>query len=128
MMHAGVWTVVSCTECGDLHPVYFDGYAGIWIYEECRAAVEAFDDGTLTSDDDSDHEYADGRVDTYTKDLYQWAANFCLTDTWAEAEQEAKDVGLPDETDRRIACIQYAAIRQIAETIRAACAQAVEAA
>src|SRR5215472_11134227 len=60
-----------------------------WIYEECRAAVKAFDDEVLTDDDDSDHEYADGRVDTYTKDLFQWAANFCLTDTWAEAEQEA---------------------------------------
>jgi hypothetical protein len=39
MMHAGVWTVVSCTECGDLHPVYFDGYAGIDGDDVCDCPV-----------------------------------------------------------------------------------------
>jgi hypothetical protein len=41
MMHAGVWTVVSCTECGDLHPVYFDGYAGIDGDDVCDCPVRA---------------------------------------------------------------------------------------
>jgi hypothetical protein len=95
-----------------------------WIYEECRAAVEAFDAGDLRDDDDSVHEHADGRVEIYTKALYQWAADMCLTDTWAEAEQEAKDIGMPEETEKRLACIQYAAIRRIAQMMYAACAEA----
>jgi hypothetical protein len=96
-----------------------------WIYSECRAAVEAFDEGSL-SDEDDVHSHADGRVDVYTKDLYQWAADFCLTDTWSSAEAEASDMGMPDETERRIAVIQYAAIRHIADTMRYACDEHVE--
>jgi len=94
-----------------------------WIYAECEAAALAFDDGQLDDEDDV-HMYVDGRIDIYTKDLYQWAADFCLTDTWAEAEVEARDMGLPEETEKRIACIQYAAIRHIAETMREACMEA----
>jgi|HubBroStandDraft_2_1064218.scaffolds.fasta_scaffold00990_12 hypothetical protein len=95
-----------------------------WIYAECLAAAEMFDAGDLvdSEEDDGDvHAYADSRVDVYTKTLYEWAADFCLTDTWAEAEQEAKDMGLPEETEKRIAVIQYAAIRHIADTMRRAC-------
>jgi hypothetical protein len=97
-----------------------------WIYEECRAAVEAFDAGDL-DDSDSVHEHADGRVDVYTRALYQWAADFCTTETFAAAEQEARDMGLPEETEKRIACIQYAAIRHIADTMREACIKAAKA-
>jgi hypothetical protein len=97
-----------------------------WIYAECLAAVEAFDEGSLVGEDDDVHEHTDGRVDVYTKGLYQWAADFCLTDTWASAEQEACDMGLPEETAKRIACIQYAAIRHIADVVRAACVEAAE--
>lgn len=28
-MPAGTWTVVDCGACGSLHPVFWDGYAGI---------------------------------------------------------------------------------------------------
>jgi hypothetical protein len=96
-----------------------------WIYAECLAAVEAFDEGTIADDSgDGMHEHADSRVDVYTKELYQWAAAVCLTDTWAEAEAEARETGMPEETERRIACIQYHAIRYIAEVMRNACADA----
>ena len=100
-----------------------------WIYEECRAAVEAFDEGTLDDSEENDgdvHAYADSRVDVYTKALYEWAADFCLTETWSTAEQEAKDMGLPEETTKRIVFIQYAAIRHIADTMRQACIAAVK--
>lgn len=101
-----------------------------WIYAECKAAVEAFDDGSLddSEDDDSVHAHVDGRVDVYTQGLYQWAADFCLMPTWAAAEQEAEDMGMPDETERRVAAIQYAAIRHIADTMRQACKTFVQSA
>lgn len=84
-----------------------------WIYAECRAAALAFDEGALddSEDDDSVHEHVDGQVDVYTQALYQWAADFCLTETFSTAEQEARDMGLPEETEKRLMSIQYAAIR-----------------
>jgi hypothetical protein len=96
-----------------------------WIYAECKAAVEAFDAGEL-ADEDAVFDHVEGRVDVYTKSLYQWAADFCLTGTWASAEQEATDMGLPDETEKRIAAIQYAAIRHVADAMRDACARAAK--
>lgn len=96
-----------------------------WIYDECRAAVEAFEDQTIEDEDDV-HEYVDGRVDVYTKALYQWAADFCLTDTWSEAEVEAAEFGEIPETERLIAQIQYCVIRYIAEVMRNACVDAAE--
>lgn len=98
-----------------------------WIYAECQAAAQAIDAGDidLVGEDDMDalHEHADGRVDIYTKELYQWAADFCLTDTWAAAEEAAREMGLPEETEKRLACVQYAAIHFVAETMRDACAK-----
>lgn len=103
-----------------------------WVYAECKAAVEAFDVGDLTDEEDPDddvHAYADAQVDVYTKNLFQWAADFCLTDTWACALQEAKDMGMRDgELERQIALVQYSAIRHIADTMKLACAKAVTAA
>jgi hypothetical protein len=96
-----------------------------WIYAECRAAVESFVAGDL-DDEDSVHEFAEGRVDVYTKNLYQWAADFCLTETFGFAEQEARDMGLPEETERRLACIQYAALRHIADVMFRACTEAAD--
>jgi hypothetical protein len=99
-----------------------------WIYAECRAAAEAFDDGRLTTDEDDDdvHSHADGRVDVYTKELFQWAADFCLTDTFSAAEEEVDDVGGLDDADtsKRIATIQYAAIRHVADAVKQACRKA----
>lgn len=85
-----------------------------WIYQECEAACDAIDDGSL-SDDDSVHEHADGRVDTYTKDRFEWSADMCLTDTFAAAESDLEDMGgeSSDMTDR-IGRLQYCAIARIA--------------
>lgn len=86
-----------------------------WIFAECEAACDAIDDGTL-SDDDSVHEYADGRVDVYTRELYQWAADMCLSDTFAAAESDDSDLGTPenDSTVDRLMRLQYHAIARIA--------------
>jgi hypothetical protein len=101
-----------------------------WIYAECQAATLAFDEGSLddSEDDDCVHEHTDSRIDTATKDLYQWAADFCLTDTFAAAEEEATDMGMLEEkeTVKRIMSVQYAAIRYIADTMRQACIAAVK--
>lgn len=90
-----------------------------WVYSVCKSVCEAIDDGCLT-DEDSVHEYADSEVDIYTKDLYQWAADMCLTDVYANAESEASDMGLPEETEKRIGVLQYCAIASIARTILSA--------
>lgn len=96
-----------------------------WIYAECLAAIESFDADEL-SDEDNVHEFADARVDVYTKALYQWATDMCLTDTWAKAEGEVEDCGgmLDESIEKRIAIVQFYAIRFIAETMQAACAEA----
>lgn len=89
-----------------------------WIYAECASAYEAIKDGAIT-DEDSIHEYADGQVDVYTKDLYQWGADMCLTDLYSQAEDEANDLGDDEvgETEKRFAMIQYCAIAFIARTM-----------
>ena len=105
-----------------------------WIYAECKAAAEAFDEGVFDDceDDDSVHEYVDGRVDVYTQALYRWAADFCLTETFSVADEEASDMDDPEmsacEVDlaKRLSNIQYAAIRHIADTMREACIAAAK--
>lgn len=103
-----------------------------WIYAECRAAVEAVDSGALDvedEDDDDVHNHADAQVDVYTQELFQWAADFCLTDTFSAAEEEAENMGYGEDDDvsKRLAAIQYAALRHIADTMKQACMAAVEA-
>lgn len=39
MMTAGIFTVFDCPACGDLHPVHFDGYAGIDGDDVCDCPV-----------------------------------------------------------------------------------------
>lgn len=101
-----------------------------WIFAECRAAVEAFDEGALTDseDDDDVHAHADGHVEPYTKNLFQWAADLCLTETFSNAEQEANDMGMAAGFRHQLAYIQYAAIRHIADTMKLACIEAAKAA
>lgn len=91
-----------------------------WIYCECRDACEAIDHGDLT-DDDSVHQYADGRVDMYTRDLYQWAADMCLSDTYSHAQSSADDCGDTSTDEKRISVLQYSAIESIARTVLDAC-------
>lgn len=102
-----------------------------WVYAECRAAAEAFDAGDLAAVEDNDdcvHDHADARVEVYTRELYQWAADLCLTDTFAAAKGEATDVGLPEDPEDQLKAIQYAAIRHVADVVRQACRAAVKAA
>lgn len=89
-----------------------------WIYEECSAAFEAIRTGELTPD--SAHQYADGRVEIYTKDLAQWYAEFCLSDTFAHAKDAAEYYGPPEDpfdVNRTLMQIQFCAIARIATAI-----------
>ena len=100
-----------------VHTAHGSDLPNDWIYRECEAACDAIDEGSLT-DDDSVHEYADSRVDIYTRDLYQWAADMCLSDTYAGAESEAGDfLGEESDTIKRLSAIQYCAIGAIARII-----------
>ena len=92
-----------------------------WIYAECLAACKAIDAGDLGAGaypEDTIHEYADGRVDIYTRDRYQWAADFCLSGTMAHAEEALEDRGGHTGTlADRLGALQYCAIEAIAATI-----------
>lgn len=97
-----------------------------WVYAECRTAAEAVDAGDLDlADENAVHEYVDSRVDVYTRELFQWAADHCLTATWAAAEEAAHELELPKGFAEQIAAVQYAAIHFVTETVRQACARAV---
>ena len=85
-----------------------------WIYAECEAAWDAYTDQEARPDE---HEHADGRVDVYTKALYQWAADMCLTDLYSEAEQSAAELGPEGDMSQRLTSLQYCAIEMIAATI-----------
>lgn len=86
-----------------------------WIYAECQAAACAIDEGSLKDDDNDAH--AEAQVDIYTKDLYQWAADMCLTSTYGQAQEYVEDMSMPEDTLDRIRAFQYAAILTIAQTI-----------
>lgn len=91
-----------------------------WVYEECRAACGAIDDTELGSgreEADELHEYADARVDIYTKDLYAWAAEFCTSSLFAAAKEKAEEMSPPDDVENRISLIQFFAIKRIASTM-----------
>jgi hypothetical protein len=90
-----------------------------WTWNECRAAADAIDDGILDElDDDDVHDHADTRTEIYTRKLFQWAADMCLSSTYANAEDEANDlVGDKATIEDRLRTIQYCAIRAIATTI-----------
>lgn len=92
-----------------------------WVYEMARAAVCAIEEGSLN--EDSLGEWCDGMVDVYTKDLFGWSEQFCLTDLFSLAEEEVADMGAGDvdvSLEGRIRIIQYCAIQRIALVILSA--------
>lgn len=98
-----------------VYEAHDDTLSDDWVYEECRAACDAIDEGSL-KDEDGLHEHADARVDVYTKARFKWAADFCLTRLYAIAEEEVADLapGAEVPISDRIGVIQYCAIRTIA--------------
>jgi hypothetical protein len=104
-----------------VHECHSSDLPNDWIYTECQAACEAIDAGDLDGDrygDDSVHDYADDRVDVYTRALYQWAGNMCHTYVYANAEAAAGDSGTEKRSiEDRFKEIQYYAIVTITGTI-----------
>lgn len=96
-----------------------------WVYEECRAAFEAYLDGDFGCDLDV-HEHADSRVDVYTKVLMQWIVDFCLTSLYARAKEAAEGMGTECDMTKHASVVQYCAIASIAQTIAQACQDAEE--
>lgn len=88
-----------------------------WIWSECSAVADAIDEGSISSEDDL-HEFADGRVDIYTKDLFQWQADMCLSSTYSYAEERANELGTEtSDMVKAVSAIQFCAIESIARTI-----------
>lgn len=105
------WMLAACRDA-------MQGDMSDWLWVECEAAFDAIDDGSL--DEDSTGEYADGRVDVYTRHRFQWAAEHCLGSTFGEAEERAKELGdeIGDEgTAGWLGRVQYCAIEYIAQSI-----------
>ena len=86
-----------------------------WVYATCKDVAYAIDSGDLKDSDDC-ATFADGNVDIYTKDLYQWGAHHCLQDFYTAAESDAKDnCMLTGTIEEQLRAIQYIAIRYIAD-------------
>ncbi len=86
-----------------------------WVWEECKAAFESDEDLT---DGDNLHQHADDRVEIYTKALFQWAADMCLTSLYSNAEAEAEEIcDQAGSIEDRFKAIQFCAIQSIAHTI-----------
>lgn len=91
-----------------------------WVFAECQAAAERIDEGDegALMYGEWITEHAEGRVDVYTKQLFQWATDFCLTELFADAEERAEDVNeLRADTAKRLGVIQFCAIDAIARTM-----------
>lgn len=104
-----------------LYDAVYDAHQGDppcdWIYAECEAAADAIDDESLTDEDDL-HEHADSRVDIYTKELFRWQADMCLTSTYSYAEERASELGTETkDMVKAVMALQYCAIETIANTI-----------
>ena len=96
-----------------IREAHFGAFPNDWIYAECEAAFDAYQDQGERPDT---HEHADGRVDVYTKDLYHWAEDMCLTDLFSEAEERATEFGPPNNSSVLgvLRVVQYCAIEMIA--------------
>lgn len=85
-----------------------------WIYEECYDACVAIDDDSLSDCG----EYADQKVEPYTRELFEWAAEFCLSSLFAESEETVNGYRKHGDTvSTRLIAIQREAITFIASTI-----------
>jgi hypothetical protein len=106
---------------------HFGDLPNDWIYSTCEAVCDAFDAGDFGTDEDEEHDavhsFADSQVDVYTKDVFQWAADFCLSTTYSNAEEAAKDMGsdLAQGLEKAIQSIQFCAIEAITRIILDAC-------
>lgn len=111
-----------------LREAVYDAHKGSlpddWVFETCYHACLAIDDGMLTEEET--HGFCEGEVDIYTRPLFQWAADCCLSPLWSEAEERAEELGEGGAIVGQLQRIQYCAIEQIASIILAAHAQAQE--
>lgn len=95
-----------------------------WIFAECLAVAERIDEGDFDEDGDWIHEHADNRVDIYTAARFHWAAEFCLTSLFANAEADARELSPGPQVGDMLGLIQYCAITNIVATFFNACVKA----
>ncbi len=91
-----------------------------WIYEQCAQVYNELARGYLTDNEETLHNYVDSSVDVYTRSLFTWAADMCLTDTYLQASEMAQDMHNPANVEETFKTIQYFAIESIARTMFAA--------
>ncbi len=93
-----------------------------WIYETCRDVCVAIDADDLPDPQEDEqglfHEWVDSQVEIYTRKLYQWQADMCQTDVYADAESRLADMGMEGTNgEKRVSALQYCAIELIAQAI-----------
>src|ERR1041385_3387200 len=70
-----------------VHEAHGDILPNDWVFSTCADVWSRICEmpGPDT-EDDWIHEFADSQVDIYTKDIYNWAAQFCLSGLFSDAE------------------------------------------
>jgi uncharacterized membrane protein (DUF4010 family) len=64
---------------------------------------------------DTAHEIADGLTDVYTAQLFRWGSDFCHSNLYASAEDEAKELGTNFANNfESMQAVQFCAIKSIA--------------
>lgn len=90
----------------------FSTCADVWS-RICEMDDPSFEDGWI-------HEFANSQVDIYTKDIYNWAAQFCLSGLFSDAEEQARDLGAfdnPEGVHTILGTIQYCCVSAIANCL-----------
>ena len=111
-----------------VHEAHAGDMPNDWIYATCRAVCEALDEVEDCQIEDwlanDAHEFVDGQVDIYTRDLYTWAADMFGMSVYANAQESADDGGDESQDEKRLAVLQYYAIDAITQTIAQAVIEA----
>lgn len=89
-----------------------------WIFAECEAVCVEWDserfDGRYWQD--AVYEFVSSRVDIYTSEVFKWAADFCNSSIFAEADEQSKELGGRAELsiEKVLQSVQHCALETIA--------------
>lgn len=86
-----------------------------WVFEQCAVTWDAILNEDLA--ENGVHEFVNGCVDVYIHNVFSWAADWCNSTLFEEAEESVKDLGgFGDHTVCEILqMVQYEAISYIVQ-------------
>lgn len=86
-----------------------------YIYDLAHSFSVDYDNGNVTSDDDF-HEWADGMIDVYNADLYQFAADNSSA-SWYDDESATDLIGTSNDPLDHIRAVQYSVALTVAQAL-----------